>query len=341
MILAPDDGPHVESSDSDISTNNSLEESSDSDSVSTGTEQDDEVAGEEEQVEYHNKDAVIPDATCVVHPNGSKTWTPNCDEKYKPHTNKHFLTLEDAFIFYQEYGRQCGFDVRKSSQRSDKLGNVISKYIQCSHGGSPNTDKAKLVEEFVTEGSQIRRTTSKRCYCPAQINMKLAGLGGYVVMSFVEEHNHPLATGSDTMFLRCNRNISIALQNFIIDCSRANIGATRAYTIAKEMVGSYEDIGATVSDFKNFSRDVKVRIKVQDANQILSRFKVNKLTASKAFYYDYKVDREGHLTGLFWTDAIAQANYEVFGDIVSFDPTFRTNRFAKCLFAAGNLKLTC
>ena len=38
------------------------------------------------------------------------------------------------------------------------------------------------------------------------------------------------------------------------------------------------------------------------------------------------MDREAHLTGLFWTDAIGQANYEVFGDIVSFDPTFRTNK---------------
>ena len=46
---------------------------------------------------------------------------------------------------------------------------------------------------------------------------------------------------------------------------------------------------------------------------------------NKAFF-DYKMDRGWHLTGLFWTGAIGQANYEIFGDIVSFDPTFRTNK---------------
>lgn len=112
-----------------------------------------------------------------------------------------------------------------------------------------------------------------------------------------------------------------------MDCSRANIGPTRAHTLAKEFVGSYEDVGATVCDFKNFARNVKVRIRDHDANMLLAKFKLKKETSNNTFYYEYKVDREGHLTGLFWTDAIGQANFEVFGDIVSFDLTFRTNRY--------------
>ena len=92
------------------------------------------------------------------------------------------------------------------------------------------------------------------------------------------------------------------------------------------MVGSYEDVGATVNDFKNFYRDVKVRIGDHDAKTILAKFKLKKETSNNTFYYDYKVDKYGHLTGLFWTDAIGQANYKVFGDIVSFDPTFRTTK---------------
>ncbi|KAK1405527.1 hypothetical protein POM88_005132 [Heracleum sosnowskyi] len=195
-------------------------------------------------------------------------------------------------------------------------------------GGSPYQNRSKLLDENGVEGTHRRRkTTSRRCNCQTLIIMKPAGPKGFVIMSFIEEHNHPLATGDAKMFLRCYRNLSVANQDFIMDCSRANIGATRSHALAKELHGSYGDIGATVTDSKNFSRDVKVRIGDHDAKMILAKFKLKKETSNNTFYYDYKVDKNGHLTGLFWTDAIGQANFDVFDDIVSFDPTFRTNRY--------------
>lgn len=96
-------------------------------------------------------------------------------------------------------------------------------------------------------------------------------------------------------------------------------------------MGCYEAVGATVADFKNFTRDVKVRIGDHDADMILAKFKLKKETSNNTFYYEYKVDKDGHLTGLFWTDAIGQANFDVFGDIVSFDLTFQTNRYVYVL----------
>lgn len=200
-----------------------------------------------------------------------------------------------------------------------------AKHIQCNHAGSPTQNK--VYSESVAEiPGKRRRTTSRRCGCKAQIVMKPAGPRGFVVMSFVEQHNHPLASEVGKMFLRCNRDLSVGYQNFIMDCARANIGATRAYGLAKEMVGSYENVGATASDFKNFSRDIKLGIGEHDAEMILAKFKLKKETSNNSFYYDYKVDKEGHLTGLFWTDGIGRSDYDIFGDIISFDPTFRTNR---------------
>ncbi|KAK1384055.1 hypothetical protein POM88_021790 [Heracleum sosnowskyi] len=194
---------------------------------------------------------------CFVAANGSKYWTPNCDDKYKPQTNTYIPTLEEAFTFDVDYGRIFGFDVRKSTKKSDARGNLLAKYMLCNRGGNPK--KKKSEETCVNVGPR-----------------------GFVLMSFVEEHNHPLTSGAERMFLRCNRNMFIPYRNFIMDHARANIGPTKAHSLAKEQFGSFEDVGATVSDFKNFSRDIKVH-------------------------------------------AIGQANFDVFGDIVSFDPTFRTN----------------
>ncbi|WOG92215.1 hypothetical protein DCAR_0311478 [Daucus carota subsp. sativus] len=238
----------------------------------------------------------------------------------------HFPTLEDAYLYYKEYGRQGGFDVRKSTKKTDRYGNILAKYMQCSRGGNPYANKLRDSSGNYVEGPS-RRTSSQRCFCRAQIILKPAAIRGFVIMGFEEEHNHPLATGRNKMFLRCNRNVSVAYQDFIVDFGRANIGPTRAHSLVKEMTGSYDNVGATISDFKNFSRDVKVRIEAKDTDQLLSKFKTRRASPDEGFYYDYKLDKKGRLSGLFWTDVIGRANYDAYGDMISFDPTFRTNRF--------------
>lgn len=46
----------------------------------------------------------------------NKNFVPKYDDQHKPHTNKYFPTLKDAYRFYLEYGRICEFDVRNSTR---------------------------------------------------------------------------------------------------------------------------------------------------------------------------------------------------------------------------------
>ncbi|GJW10323.1 hypothetical protein Tco_1576150 [Tanacetum coccineum] len=46
---------------------------------------------------------------------------------------------------------------------------------------------------------------------------------------------------------------------------------------------------------------------------------------TKDFSLDYFVE-DAELYGLFWTDEVAKCNYKEFGDIVSFDATYKTNK---------------
>ncbi|XP_074335536.1 protein FAR1-RELATED SEQUENCE 5-like [Apium graveolens] len=316
--------PHIESSDSEQS---GCEQDSDKSQCEqdsggeTGSE-----SSDEDLEESHNDNEC--ESTYFVAADGSEFWTPKCDNRHKPQTNQYFPTLEDAFKFYKEYGRVCGFCVRKSIKRTSGRGTLLSRYVICNRGGKPNRSNSKVSNESAGKGpKKTRRTTSRRCNCKARIILKPAGTGGLVVMGFNEEHNHPLSSGAEKMFLKCNRNLFVPHQNLIMDCARVNIGATKAFSLAKEWAGSYEAVGAMLIDFKNFARDVKARIGKRDSDMILAKFKLKKEASQNTFYYDYKVDRQGHLTGLFWTDAIGQANFDVFGDIISFDPTFRTNRY--------------
>ncbi|XP_074291360.1 protein FAR-RED IMPAIRED RESPONSE 1-like [Silene latifolia] len=45
------------------------------------------------------------------------------------------------------------------------------------------------------------------------------------------------------------------------------------------------------------------------------------------FFFDYDVDSDGSLSKAIWANGIARRNYSVFGDAVSFDPTYSTNKY--------------
>ncbi|XP_042056341.1 protein FAR1-RELATED SEQUENCE 5-like [Salvia splendens] len=46
-----------------------------------------------------------------------------------------------------------------------------------------------------------------------------------------------------------------------------------------------------------------------------------------AFTYEYEVNSKDRMTRLFWCDPTARRNYHLYGDIVSFDTTYSTNRY--------------
>ncbi|KAF8364660.1 hypothetical protein HHK36_033340 [Tetracentron sinense] len=45
------------------------------------------------------------------------------------------------------------------------------------------------------------------------------------------------------------------------------------------------------------------------------------------FFYLMDLDNEGHLRNVFWADARSRAAYGYFGDVVTFDTTYLTNRY--------------
>nr|GMC77899.1 protein FAR1-RELATED SEQUENCE 5-like [Ipomoea batatas] len=45
------------------------------------------------------------------------------------------------------------------------------------------------------------------------------------------------------------------------------------------------------------------------------------------FFFDFDVDESGQLCNLFWADGISRRNFACFGDVMSFDATYRTNKY--------------
>ncbi|XP_042051660.1 protein FAR1-RELATED SEQUENCE 5-like [Salvia splendens] len=240
---------------------------------------------------------------------------PKCPDELKPKIGQSFMTLDRALDFYNNYARYVGFDTRKKGSKKEK--DVTTWiYVVCSREGTKQRN---------SEQSEVKRKRSSiKCYCNAKVSWKYIMGVGYVIQSFVEEHNHEMVEERHKRFINLNRNLDLVHQKFILDCANANIGPTLSFSLLKEVLGGLDYVGCTVLEVRNYRRDLRAYVEGADAQMLLNELRRKKELCS-AFTYEYEVNSKDRMTRLFWCDPTARRNYHLYGDIVSFDMTYSTN----------------
>jgi hypothetical protein len=104
------------------------------------------------------------------------------------------------------------------------------------------------------------------------------------------------------------------------------VGTSAAYRLFSVEYGGQDKVGCLKRDLQNSHRDFKRAIKGADG-QILVDIMRSKQVANPSFYFDYQLDENNKLTNIFWADSICRKNYSLFGEVVSFDSTYRFNRY--------------
>ncbi|XP_019179603.1 PREDICTED: protein FAR1-RELATED SEQUENCE 5-like [Ipomoea nil] len=239
----------------------------------------------------------------------------------KPIVGQQFVSLDGAVVFYKQYAGTVGFDYRQHSIRKDRDGVVVEKHVVCNRQGF----KQRVSRVAKTTLARRQRVTNM-VRCKAKVVIKRKSNGLYVVHYFKERHTHSMCSIIARQFLKVNRSLDAGHQMFIASCVRANIGSVRSYRLFKEIVGEYSSVVATGVDFKNFKRDLMAYILNGDAQLFIDTlFKRRELC--EAFDFEYDVDEGDQLSRVFWADAVSRKNFALFGDVVSFDATYRTNRY--------------
>ncbi|GJR53535.1 protein FAR1-related sequence 5 [Tanacetum coccineum] len=124
---------------------------------------------------------------------------------------------------------------------------------------------------------------------------------------------------------KTERQLTYMEQAFIVKATSVNIGATRAHHLLTGIKGSYLLVHGTTVDFKNFFRSVNCYIGDSDAQMLIHKMENRKKHVSD-FLFDYLVEN-AELTTIFWADEVSKYKYREFSDVVSFDATFKTNKY--------------
>lgn len=107
--------------------------------------------------------------------------------------------------------------------------------------------------------------------------------------------------------------------------SKMNIGPVKAFNFMRTHYGGFEEVGVIANDCKNFKRNIIQYIGKYDAQMVVQRL-TDKKDYLPDFSCEYTTGDEGKLAGLFWDDEEMKHNYLTFGDVVSFDSTFHSNK---------------
>ncbi|CAK8573592.1 unnamed protein product [Lathyrus sativus] len=104
-------------------------------------------------------------------------------EDWKPKLKMIFDSIEDAWKFWVDYGGKVGFGVRKQYYNKHKNGIITSYRFVCCKEGLQKPDK----RDYKT----INPRPETRTNCQARLGLKNMD-GKFMVVDFVEEHNHNL-----------------------------------------------------------------------------------------------------------------------------------------------------
>ncbi|XP_057529934.1 protein FAR-RED IMPAIRED RESPONSE 1-like [Amaranthus tricolor] len=244
-----------------------------------------------------------------------KQFIPHCEKNLIPVLHMTFDSLEEGVKFYETYAKACGFDIRSGTKKVYK-GVVTSKYYLCNKQG--------MREEKL---GALRRSLVTREDCYAKIVFQMTKEGKYWVFKFIEAHSHILASPISRQHLKGSSSLNSGQKRYIMNNLNLNKGPTSSYRMWKEQVGSYLKVGASLDNFKNFYKDLKCFINESDGQMFVEMFVKKKEISPSFFFFDFEVDDTKSLSKAIWADGISRRNYSLFGDSISVDATYGTNKY--------------
>ncbi|XP_024966005.1 protein FAR1-RELATED SEQUENCE 5-like [Cynara cardunculus var. scolymus] len=241
---------------------------------------------------------------------GSKYWFPSVDVKYKPKVGDSFESVESAEKMYRKYANEAGFDIRLSNKKINKLGRITSRFYVCSKEGRPQSKYFDSLD-VLPSGRTFRNSNIKRSGCGACLKIHFVKEPNqYEVYKFVEQHNHILFNKEEMRFSRFKRKLHYADHKNVFHGSSSKVGVTKSHRFMNAVKGGVDSSGGTVRDHQNFKRDMAYFVGNTDAQMLLN----------------VMANRRKELLAIFWADETARSHYREFGDAISFDATFRTNK---------------
>ncbi|KAH9646936.1 protein FAR1-RELATED SEQUENCE [Citrus sinensis] len=237
-----------------------------------------------------------------------------------------FSSIEEAETFYFDYAKSIGFSVRKNIMRTNVQGQVTVRRWVCSKEGK----RSKKYLEIPDRKKTARPLTRELCRAAFRIRFDHRK-GVWVACEWVDTHTHVLVPAVQVQFLRSTRQVSDVDYATASTMYLFGMKPSRIHELMAKCSGGYENVGFTRNDLSNRLYEGRREQMLQTDSETFISLLRGKQDMDPGFYYQYTIDSEGRLSDTFWCDSGMRADFHYFGDVLSFDSTYRTNAYNKPL----------
>lgn len=107
----------------------------------------------------------------------------------------------------------------------------------------------------------------------------------------------------------------------------SGLGPSKIRSVLCTESGGVDNVRFSPQDVINYLTEKRQKkLENGDAQMMLSYFKSCQLK-NPGFFYAFQMDAEGRLANCFWVDSRSKMAYKYFGGVVTFDPTYLTNKY--------------
>ncbi|XP_021747430.1 protein FAR1-RELATED SEQUENCE 5-like [Chenopodium quinoa] len=244
-------------------------------------------------------------------------------------------TFEEILELYEKHAAILGFSIRKCITRFKKQTKIVTeKNYVCSAEGKRNSGqkKTKLVEMVDEEDVNVktrkpRQVAITRSNCKVCIRAKVNKEGKFEVVAHVIEHNHELTRSQWHYLHRSERKMTEEKAEAIKTIKSSGLTTMDTYNYMATEAGGEHNVGHSVVDHLNFCLRLRMeQIEAGDA-QTLVNILNQEQSEDPNFFFRVKFDNEGRISNIFWRDSMMLEDYKIYGYVLVFDTTYKTNRY--------------
>ncbi|XP_025670217.1 protein FAR1-RELATED SEQUENCE 5-like [Arachis hypogaea] len=231
-----------------------------------------------------------------------------------------FGSLPLAQKFYANYAKKVGFVTKIRNTNFDKT----RKKSKIPVNQSIYSTREGYRESRVNAATRANRITAMRCRERMYVMLDKEK-ESWVVSRLELRHSHR-CSAKKAVHYHEYRELTMHVKCVITDNYEAGIRPNKTFLALANEVGGSSNLDFSEKDVRNYiTRNLRCSDDNEDFQGMMNYF-VQMKEINPNFFYAIDVDDANKFRSALWVDARCRTSYEYYGDVVSFDTTYRRNR---------------
>ena len=172
---------------------------------------------------------------------------------------------------------------------------------------------------------ELKTHPIQRRQCPTSL-IVVKKPQAWIVGAVVHEHNHDISP-TKSRLIRGNRRLNLQAKRTLDINDQASVRLNKTFRSLVGHVGGFENLDFVECDTRNYIGQQRRVFGKEGDGQILMQHFSTMRELNNYFYYEIDTNAENRIINVFWVDARSKAASMDFGDVVSFDTTYLTNKY--------------